>query len=280
MTGDAFDETSPKRRDVWKEDEQVAAQWVALQHVAHEHHQAVGALASVHGLRRDEQPHARRQAQHSPARSSISISRLSASASNDSGTNSMCPERSTRSTRDGDACEPRRTRRAQAYARRSPRAADQRSYRVARASEAVARFEPLALGEILNGQHQPRRRLLSSTVRACSRVRRWRLVVDGWDFALGTAGGLAPPPPPRRTTRTQLRATRRSWTGYLAWLSRRSRSRCRRCFHGAGFFSAATSFASSASNRTGSWLSRKSAITRPRTVCATSGFSGHQPLNT
>src|ERR1700744_2262212 len=84
-----------------KEDEQVAAQWVVAQHVAHEHHQTVGALASVHRLCRDEQPHAWRQAQHSVARSSISTSRPSALGSNDSGTNSTCPVRSTSSSRDG-----------------------------------------------------------------------------------------------------------------------------------------------------------------------------------
>src|SRR6266852_5349060 len=84
-----------------KENEQVAAQWVELQHVTHEHHQAIGALASVHRLRRNEQPHARRQAQHSVAPSSISTSRLSAPASNESGTNSTCPVRSTSSIRDG-----------------------------------------------------------------------------------------------------------------------------------------------------------------------------------
>jgi hypothetical protein len=43
------------------------AERVVAKHVAHERHQAVGPLAPVDGLRRDEEPHARRKAQHAPA---------------------------------------------------------------------------------------------------------------------------------------------------------------------------------------------------------------------
>jgi hypothetical protein len=54
--------------------------------VSNQHHQAVGTLATIDGLRGHEQTHARRQAQHSPAPSSASTSWRSAPASIDSGT--------------------------------------------------------------------------------------------------------------------------------------------------------------------------------------------------
>jgi hypothetical protein len=40
----------------------MAAEWIMPKHVAHQHHQAAGALAPVDRLRGDEQPNARRQA--------------------------------------------------------------------------------------------------------------------------------------------------------------------------------------------------------------------------
>src|SRR5665213_515834 len=81
-----------------EEDEQVPAQGILPEHVAHDHHQAIGALAPVDRLRGDEQPDAGRQAQHAAAPSPrIATSRRTVSASNPAGTRSTCPERSTTS---------------------------------------------------------------------------------------------------------------------------------------------------------------------------------------
>ena len=72
-----------------KEDEEVPAQWVLPEHVADERHQAVGALSSVDGLGRNEQPHAWREAQHERAWLRTSRRRDRAAASNDGGTRTM-----------------------------------------------------------------------------------------------------------------------------------------------------------------------------------------------
>ncbi len=77
----AVDTVAPAR----EEDEEVAAERVVLEHVAHDHHQAVGPLASVDGLRRDEHANARRKAQHS------SVSTRARSASINRGRHTQRP---------------------------------------------------------------------------------------------------------------------------------------------------------------------------------------------
>jgi len=85
-------------------EKKVTSEWVVPEHVAHDHHQAVGALAAVDRLRRDEDPHAGRQAQHADRDgSSASTRRRTVSPSIDSLTRSTTPDRKTTSTRSGTA---------------------------------------------------------------------------------------------------------------------------------------------------------------------------------
>ena len=65
---------------------------VLAEDIAGERHQAIRSFATVDGLRRHEEPNARRETQHMPAFSSTSINRASILVSNEVGMRSTCPD--------------------------------------------------------------------------------------------------------------------------------------------------------------------------------------------
>src|SRR5450432_1212240 len=186
-----------------EKDEQVTAERVVPEHVPNERHQAVGAFTPIDWLRRDEQPYARRKAQHAPTRRTSS-SRPRAAESNDAGTRTTTPDGSTTSNgASASANEIRavgRTISSWNVVRSAPPSRRRHEYK-------RCGSRPCSAAKTLTVL--PERSSAASALRASSSVQRRRSNGEVW----GMGGGS---PRPFACHARRHPSTRRSWRAYGA----------------------------------------------------------------